>query len=60
MKLKESEIALIEEKMEAAKTLLNEVAQIADGKKEIIVFIAKSRMKDLDTIVRCAKIGLKS
>lgn len=57
--LTDSEIAIIEKKVEAAKALLNDVCHIADGKDGNVVFLAHYRSKELDTIVKCAKLKSK-
>ena len=59
MPLTESEIALVEEKVEAAKSLLDDVCHISDGKDGNVIFLAIAKKKDLDIIVKCAKLRAK-
>ena len=58
--MSDSEIALVEEKIEAAKALLDDVCHIADGKDGNVILLALARKKDLDIIVKCAKLRSKS
>ena len=59
MPLIDSEIALVEEKIEAAKALLDDVCHIAEGKDDSVVFLVHYKSKDLDSIVECAKLKSK-
>lgn len=59
MPLTESEITLVEEKVEAAKSLLDDICHIADGKDGNVAFLANYKSNDLDTIVKCAKLKSK-
>lgn len=57
--LTDSEIAIIEKKVDAAKSLLDDICHIADGKDGNVVFLAHYKSNGLDTIVKCAKLKSK-
>lgn len=57
--LTDSEIAIIEKKVDAAKSLLDDICHIADGKDGNVAFLANYKSNDLDTIVKCAKLKSK-
>lgn len=46
----------IEEQVEIAKNALDKITHIADGKNGNVIFLALSKKRDLDIIVKCAKI----
>ena len=50
-------VSQIRQKVEIAKTALQEIVEIADGKDENVVLLALYRIKELDTIVKCAEIN---
>lgn len=54
--LTDSEIAIIEKNVEAAKTLLDEIIHIAEGKDDTIVLFTDVKKNDLNMIVRSAKL----
>lgn len=47
----------IEEQVEIAKNALDKITHIADGKNGNVIFLALSKKRDLDVIVKCAKIN---
>ena len=49
----------IEEQVEIAKNALDKITHIADGKDGNVIFLALYKKKDLDTIVKCAKMKKK-
>lgn len=57
--LTDSEIAIIEKKVDAAKSLLDDICHIADWKDDNVAFLANYKSKGLDTIVKCAKLKSK-
>lgn len=57
--LTDSEIAIIEKKVDSAKSLLDDICHIADGKDGNVAFLANYKSNDLDTIVKCAKLKSK-
>ncbi len=50
-------VADIEEQVDIAKNALQKITQLADGKDGNVIFLALSKMKDLDLIVKCVKIN---
>lgn len=49
----------IEEQVEIAKNALDKIMHIADGINGNVIFLALSKKRDLDIIVKCAKINKK-
>ena len=47
----------VTEQVEIAKTALQKVAELADGKDGNVIFLALHKKDDLDIIVKCAKLG---
>lgn len=47
----------VEEQVNIAKEALQRIAEFADGKDGNVIFLALSKERDLDIIVKCAKIN---
>lgn len=47
----------VEEQVAIAKSALQRIAELADGKDGNVIFLALHKKNDLDLIVKCAKIN---
>lgn len=49
-------VSAVEEQVNIAKSALTKIMNLADGKDGNVIFLAKYKRDDLDTIVKCVKI----